>query len=180
MYRSVLQYKAIYEDFSKGTGMFDIVFRWLMANLVFFWLVIAILFLMMEMGSPGLFFFLSFSLGALICAISAFFTNSLVVQSVVFLIATGISFLFLHFWVKRKILKPGKHDATNVYALKGKRAKVLKRIEPGEVGKVKVYGEVWSARTLNKEVIEEGEKVEIVGVKGAHLIVEKIKKVKSQ
>ena len=153
--------------------MFIDLYEWLGRNLFFFWLVLAIFFLVLEMGTPGFFFFLSFFFGSLICAFSTFFTYSLFVQSLVFLIGSGVSFLVLHFWIKRKMLKPKAHELTNVYALKGKRAKVLKRITDYEPGKVNVAGEVWSARPDTGQTIEAGEYVVIVHVKGAHLIVKK-------
>jgi len=156
--------------------MFVEVYDWLTANLLFFWLVVAVFFLLMEMGSPGLFFFLSFFFGALMCAFSALFTNSIVTQSIIFLVGSFVSFVVLHFWVKKKAHKSKEHELTNIYALKGKRAKVLKSIVPPESGKVKVYAEVWSARSIGHEPIEEGQYVEIIDVKGSHLIVKIIVK----
>jgi len=149
-----------------------------MENLLFFWLVVAVLFLIMEMGAPGLFFFLSFFFGALICALATFFTQSLVVQSIIFLIGTAISFLLLHFFVKTRFVK-GHGEPSNMYALQGKQAVVLKAIAKYRAGKVKVFGDVWTARTYGDEVLQEGERVEIVQVKGAHLIVKKFKKIKT-
>jgi len=144
---------------------------WLMENLLFIWLLIAMFFLLLEMGVPGLFFFLSFFFGALITAFSTFFTDSLAAQAVIFLIASGISFLVLHFWVKKKIGIARKESATNIYALEGKRAKVIKPILPVGVGQVKIFGEIWSARSHTGEAISENEIVEIVNVKGSHLVV---------
>lgn len=151
-------------------------FDWMISNLVFFWLVIAVLFLFMEMGSPGLFFFLSFFFGALVAAFSTFFTSSIIVQGFIFLGSSVIAFAVLRLWVKKKVLKAKEHELTNIYALKGKRAKVIKSIVSPESGKVKVYGEIWSARTLENGAIEQGVYVEIVDIRGSHLIVKKINK----
>jgi len=144
---------------------------WLMENLLFIWLIIAMFFLLLEMGAPGLFFFLAFFFGALITAVSTFFIGSLAAQAVIFLVGSGVSFLILHFWVRRKIKATRKESATNIYALEGKRAKVIKPILPVGVGQVKVFGEIWSARSHTGEAIAEGEVVEIVNVKGSHLVV---------
>lgn len=70
-------------------------------------------------------------------------------------------------------MKYKEHELTNIYALKSKRAKVMKRIVPPESGRVKVKGEIWSARSFEHEIIEEGLYVEVVDVKGSHLIVKK-------
>jgi len=152
--------------------IFDL-YEWLAENLFFFWLIMAIVFLVFEMGTPGFFFFLSFSFGSLMCAVATFFTHSIFLQSIIFLIGSVLSFLVLHFWIKRKMLKSKADQLTNVYALKGKRAKVLKKITYFKPGTVNVAGEVWAARPAVDEVIEEGQYVIIVQVKGAHLIVKK-------
>jgi len=69
--------------------------------------------------------------------------------------------------------KPRAYELSNIYALKGKRAKVLKRITHFQPGTVNVAGEVWTARPESDEIIQEGQYVIIVNVKGAHLIVKK-------
>jgi len=160
--------------------MFLEVYEWLGNNLLFFWLIVAIFFLVLEMGSPGLFFFLAFFFGALITAASTFITSSVVAQSIIFLLGSIGAFLILHFWVRKSVLKPQEYELTNIYALKGKRAKVLKKITPPDAGKVKVYGEVWSARSVSDQEIDKDEYVHIVAVKGSHLIVKKIVKTKKQ
>ena len=162
--------------FIERVFMFVEVYQWVGKNMVFFWLLVAMLFLFLEMGSPGLFFFVSFFFGALICAGSTFITSSLIAQSIIFLLGSIVSFLILHFWVRRK-LKSKESERTNIYALTGKQAKVLKKISPPDSGKVKVYGEIWSARSLSDEVIEQDEYVEIVDVRGSHLYVKKVVKI---
>jgi len=153
--------------------MFFDLYGWVVKNLFFFWLIVAIMFLILEMGSPGFFFFLAFSLGALICAVSTFLTISLFWQSIIFLGGSLVSFLVLHFWIKKRMQKPRAYELSNIYALKGKRAKVLKRITHFQPGTVNVAGEVWTARPESDEIIQEGQYVIIVNVKGAHLIVKK-------
>jgi len=156
--------------------MYGMAADWLMENLLFVWLIIALFFLLLEMGAPGLFFFLSFFFGALVCAAATFITDSLVVQTIIFLISSTISFLTLHFWVKNKVMSAHKESATNVYALQGAQAAVIKSISLESVGQVKVLGEIWSARSHTGEFIGKGEYVEIVRVKGSHLIVKKVSK----
>lgn len=146
----------------------------LMSNFLFFWLVIAIFFLLLEMGSPGLFFFLSFFFGAIFAAGSTMLTDSQVLQSLVFLLGSIFSFLVLHFWVKRRFLKSKNIENTNFYALIGKQAKVIKTILPLEVGAVKVSGEIWSAKSLDGSVVLQGSNVEIIEIKGVTLIVKQV------
>jgi len=158
---------------SERLSMFTVFFEWLMYNRLFFWLVIAILFMILEMCSPGFFFFLSFFFGALVCVGLAFFTSSLILQSVVFLISSVIVFLLLYFLVKSKMFKGNSTQTSNVYALKGRRGKVLKKISPETMGEVKIFGDIWLARDLNYGLIEKGELIEVIKVEGAHIVVKR-------
>ena len=90
---------------------------------------------------------------------------------------TAVSFVVLQFWVRSRVFRYAEHEVTNVYALKGKKGWVTKCIEPNGVGQVKVFSEVWTARTTGDQAIKPGELVIVVDTKGAHLIVKKIKEV---
>ncbi|MEU7055422.1 NfeD family protein [Streptomyces sp. NPDC046197] len=61
--------------------------------------------------------------------------------------------------------------ATGVDALKGKQALVLERVD-GSGGRIKLAGEVWSARSLDTDrAYEAGEQVDVVDIEGATAIV---------
>jgi membrane protein implicated in regulation of membrane protease activity len=61
--------------------------------------------------------------------------------------------------------------ATGVDALKGKQAVVLERVD-GAGGRIKLAGEVWSARSLDTErAYEVGQEVDVVEIEGATAIV---------
>lgn len=69
-----------------------------------------------------------------------------------------------------------KKTNTNVYSIIGKKALVIKTIDPiHSVGQIKLNGEVWTAESENNEIIEEGSKVEIQEIKGVKAIVKPIK-----
>ncbi len=139
------------------------------------WLIIAFLFLIFELGSPGLFYFLSFGAGALVAAITSLFIPSIIVQSLVFLGSTVCALLALHYWVLKRRVKYPLHHRTNIYALQGKHGYVTKQITLEKPGYVKVNGEIWLARTEH-EGLDVDDKIEIVTVRGAHLVVKKLKK----
>ena len=61
--------------------------------------------------------------------------------------------------------------ATNVDALIGKRARVVKSIEPLKGGQVTINGQIWSARSHSGEVLSVESTVEVLKVVGCHLIV---------
>ncbi|GAB7107432.1 NfeD family protein [Streptomyces phaeofaciens JCM 4814] len=61
--------------------------------------------------------------------------------------------------------------ATGVDALKGKQAVVLERVD-GAGGRIKLAGEVWSARALDTDrSYEIGQEVDVVEIEGATAIV---------
>ena len=65
---------------------------------------------------------------------------------------------------------------TNIDAVMGKRGIVYQRITRIEAGFVKVENEEW--RASSKEDIEEGEEIEVIGVRGVTLQVRRPKEQK--
>lgn len=139
-----------------------------MITAIYSWMLIALLFLMLEMGNPGLFFFLSFFFGSIAATFASYYDLDLTVQLLSFfgvtLLALGILRLFL-----KKFHSP--IYKTNVEALLGKQGIVTKAIESEEPGYVKVEGQIWLARSLDKQIVPVGQVVLIVGFKGSHLLV---------
>lgn len=146
----------------------------LINNMTYFWLVTALFFLILEMGSPGLFFFLSFFCGGLAAAGATLFIESVIMQTVVFFVITMFSLVLLRYYVMPQLGKDRPHERTNVYALQGKRGFVLHGMTSQTPGLVRVNGEKWAARSVHGESIEDGEHIEVVDIKGAHVIVKKI------
>lgn len=94
------------------------------------------------------------------------------VQIVVFLV---VSFVLLFFTrpVAAKFFN-GQREKTNAEGLIGKEARVTEDIDNfNQEGIVVVDGMEWSARTEDDSVIEKGNKVEILEIKGVKLIVRK-------
>ncbi|MEU6116175.1 NfeD family protein [Streptomyces sp. NPDC047117] len=66
--------------------------------------------------------------------------------------------------------RPGM--ASGVDALKGRQATVLERVDSSGGGRIKLNGEVWSARALDdSQVYEPGQKVDVVDIEGATAVV---------
>ncbi|AGS68684.1 NfeD family protein [Streptomyces collinus] len=60
---------------------------------------------------------------------------------------------------------------TGIDALKGRQAVVLERVD-GSGGRIKLAGEIWSARSLdNARAYEVGQEVDVVDIEGATAIV---------
>ncbi len=87
---------------------------------------------------------------------------------IAFIIAIIISILYLIFG--RSYLKQKLHvstQKTNIDALIGSRAKVIRSIRPDKAGQVKVENEVW--RATADESIDEHKLVKIISVEGVTL-----------
>ena len=141
----------------------------------FWWLVVAFFFLIMEMGHPGLFYFLSFFFGGLAAAASTYITDSTAVQYWFFFGGTIIALCFLRPWALWLSGRNRSSQQTNFYALKGKKAIVKQDIIGENSGLVTIGGQVWVARVLHhNERIFIGDMVEIIDVRGAHVVVKKV------
>lgn len=142
-----------------------------MVNAFFAWMIVALVCMMLEMGAPGLFFFLSFSCAALVTACVSLIYIEPVVQGITFIASTVLSFAVL-----RYVVKKGEHKKiqTNVYALQGKQARVISAVRFNMPGQVTIAGEVWSARSAGDQELNVDQLVRVLYVRGAHVIVEKM------
>lgn len=147
-----------------------------MDNQSLLWVVFAFLWLIFEMGNPGLFVFLSFFFGSLAGAVASWAGILLIGQLISALAVTVIAFIVLTLFIKKKsALGYGHSHKSNVYALQGQRGIVLVAINGDEVGQVRIGGEIWSAKSVHATSIAVGTTVEVVRVVGCHVIVQEIK-----
>ncbi len=134
-----------------------------------FWLIVAGLFFVGEIFTLGFLIFW-FGIGALFAMIVSFFTTNIIIQTTVFLITSTIFILATKPLVKKFV--DVKKTNTNVFSIIGKKALVIKDIEPiHSSGQIKLNGEVWSAETENDEIIKEGSEVEVLKINGVKAIV---------
>ncbi len=135
------------------------------------WLLAAALLGIGEMHSGGL-YLLPFAVGAALAAIVTLLGAGALLSGVLFVATSMIVVGAL-----RPVARSHRHGVpsirTGAAALVGHRAMVLERIANDEgVGCVKIdNGEVWTARSYGDEVIEAGERVEVVEIKGATALV---------
>ena len=137
------------------------------------WIAVGILFIIIEIFTPGFFFF-SFGIGAIASGLMAYiFKENLILQFLTFSVVTFVSFLLMKKFAG-KMLKNSVQES-NIYALSGKTGIVTKIILKDHKGYVKIGGEEWSAVfEQDIEQINEGEKVKIVRVDGNKVVVEKM------
>lgn len=137
------------------------------------WLLIAGLFFIGEIATVGFLIFW-FGVGALIAMIVSLFTSNIIIQTTIFIISSTILIFATKPFIKK--FADVKKTNTNVYSIIGKKALVIKTIDPiHSVGQIKLNGEVWTAESENNEIIEEGSEVEVLEIKGVKAIVKPTK-----
>lgn len=137
------------------------------------WLIIAGIFFIGEIATVGFLVFW-FGIGALLAMIVSIFTPNIIIQTTVFVISSTILIFATKPFVKKFV--DVKKTNTNVYSIVGKKALVIKEIDPiHSVGQIKINGEVWTAESENNKVIPEGSEVEIIEIKGVKAVVKPVK-----
>ncbi|WP_189102768.1 NfeD family protein [Streptomyces kronopolitis] len=111
------------------------------------------------------------AVGAVAGAVTAAVGGGLVPQ---FLVFVGVSVALIA--VVRPLANRHRRQspalASGIDALKGRSATVLERVDGGAGGRIKLAGEVWSARALDgDQVYEPGRTVDVVAIEGATAVV---------
>lgn len=132
----------------------------------YIWLVFAAGLGILELVTPTI-VCLWFIAGSLCAFLVSFLTDSLMIQTVVFAAATGLTLVFTR-PLARKIIGR-KPVPTNADRLVGKHCTVTEDIFPDKKGRVKADGVFWRAQS--ETPVKAGEIVEITALSGATLTV---------
>ena len=133
------------------------------------WLIVAAVLAAGEVVTSG-FILGPLALAAVLAALIAVAGLGVVFQLIVFIAAAVASVLLLRPIAVRHLRVPAKLR-TGTAALVGSRAVVLERVD-ADGGRVKIGGEVWSARSFfDDQVIEPGARVEVAKIEGATALV---------
>lgn len=135
----------------------------------YIWLIAFLVFLGLEIITPGVFFFLCFSTGAVFSMLASLLGATFQTELIIFCVISVASLLIIRPLFKMYMDK--KKIDTNVDSLIGAPAIVIEEIKAKSNGKVKVGGEIWLA--VCKEDVEIGSNVVIEAVDGTKLIVKK-------
>ncbi|GGT66469.1 NfeD family protein [Streptomyces purpureus] len=110
------------------------------------------------------------SVGAVAGAVTAALGFGVVAQVVVFAaVSVALIAVVRPIAARHRDGRPG--IATGIDALKGRQAVVLERVD-GHGGRIKLAGEIWSARSLDGEqTFEPGQQVDVVEIDGATAVV---------
>jgi len=139
----------------------------------YLWLIVAVVLAVVEGATLNL-TTIWFAVGALAAWLVTFLNFSWTLQIIIFVLVSGILLIFTKPLVK-KYLKVGEVK-TNAEEVIGKEAIVIENINNiNAKGKVKVKGQIWTARSYNSDVIEKDTIVRVLRIEGVKLIVQKIK-----
>ncbi|MFG2190893.1 NfeD family protein [Streptomyces sp. NPDC048639] len=111
-----------------------------------------------------------FAVGAVAAAVTAALGAGTVPQVLVFA-AVSVALIAVVRPIAARHRRQRPQMASGIDALKGRQAVVLERVDSGG-GRIKLAGEVWSARTLDSDqVCEVGQQVDVVDIDGATAVV---------
>ena len=145
---------------------------WEMGALV--WLVLAVVLGAIELMSTT-FILLWVAIAALVTGLLGLLVHSFVAQLGVFAVLSVVLLLLTRPLVRRWRNAGAPTYQSNVQRLVGEQGIVVTRLAGGKAGMVRVGNDVWSARgELSDIQLEPGERVRIVAVRSALLIVSKI------
>ncbi|MER6287473.1 NfeD family protein [Streptomyces sviceus] len=110
------------------------------------------------------------AVGAVAAAIAAGLGGDVVVQVLVFaVVSVALIAVVRPIATRHRSQRP--QLVTGIDALKGKQAVVLERVDNAG-GRIKLAGEIWSARSLDTDrAYEVGQEVDVVDIEGATAIV---------
>lgn len=130
------------------------------------WFIAFIILIIVELVTVNL-VTIWFAIGSVFSMIVSFYTDSLVIQLIVFIIVSLFSLLITKPLIKK--LKAKEVVPTNSDRVIGHVAIVTKEISKDKYGEVKVLGNTWTASC--DESVEVGKKVRIKAIDGVKLIV---------
>ncbi|MFE6827258.1 NfeD family protein [Streptomyces sp. NPDC057690] len=111
-----------------------------------------------------------FAVGAVAAAVVAGLGFGAVAQVLVFIVVS-VALIAVVRPIATRHAKQRPRFATGIDALKGKQAVVLERVD-GSGGRIKLAGEIWSARALDTDrAYDVGQEVDVVDIEGATAIV---------
>ncbi|MFF1309098.1 NfeD family protein [Streptomyces sp. NPDC058307] len=110
------------------------------------------------------------AVGAVAASVAAGLGGDIVVQVLVFaVVSVALIAVVRPIATRHRSQRP--QLATGIDALKGKQAVVLERVDSAG-GRIKLAGEIWSARSLDTgRAFEVGQEVDVVDIEGATAIV---------
>lgn len=140
-----------------------------MNTMTLIWLILAVAMAVLEACTVQL-VSLWFAIGSLAACITSLFTDSIVIQAVVFVVVSAVALAVTRPLVKK--LKRCGAEATNADRYVGRTGVVIEAIDNDlPQGMVKVDNQRWTARSVSGEPIPEGAHVKVTAIEGVKLMV---------
>lgn len=138
--------------------------------ILYIWIIFAVFMLICEALTTQL-VSIWFVIGGVAAAITCIFTDSILIQSIVFILVSLICLIATRPFVKKFNAK--KKEPTNSDRLIGRVGIVTMDIVnlKGQ-GQVNVDGKIWSAKSVDDREIKKGANVRITSIEGVKLIVD--------
>lgn len=135
----------------------------------FVWLICIVLFSILEAMTTAL-VSVWFVIGSIVACISSLFNISFGIQVGIFLVSSLLSLVGLRGYATSRLVKRSRDEPIN--SIIGKTGLVEEPINNilGQ-GRVKIGGESWAAKTYDDSVIDAGEYIEVLEIKGVKAIV---------
>jgi membrane protein implicated in regulation of membrane protease activity len=134
------------------------------------WLIAGVLLAVAEVFTLD-FVLIMFAGGAMAAAVSGLLGASVPVQVIVFAATSALGLVAVRPAIKHRFHRGAEPAVMGVEAIEGTQAVVVEEVGQDR-GMVKIGGELWRARAYDAtQVIEEGEQVRVVEVKGATALV---------
>ena len=134
------------------------------------WAIVALVLVVGEIFTPGMFFLGPVALAAVAAAIVDVVGGGPILQLIVFIAGAIASVLIVRPIAKSHLHVPAPLR-TGTAALTGAKAVVLQRVD-SDGGLVRIGGEEWSARAyMDGQSYEPGDRVEVVKIEGATALV---------
>jgi membrane protein implicated in regulation of membrane protease activity len=135
------------------------------------WIVLGVVLAIAEMFTATL-FLIMFAVGAFAAAAAAALGAGVGVQALVFAATSALTVFAVRPVIKKHTVIGSSDDTPmGVEAMQGSSALVLEQVD-ADSGVVKIDGETWRARSFDAtQVLEPGERVRVIEVKGATAMV---------
>lgn len=140
---------------------------------LFLWLIVIIVFVAIELSTVTL-TSIWFAAGGLAALLVAMLNGNLIVQIIAFLVVAFGLLAATRSWADKFL--DAKKQSTNADRAIGEEVRVTERVSNlDRTGRAIVHGQDWAVRTEDDNVIiEKGELVRVLQIKGVKLIVEKV------
>ena len=142
-------------------------------NLWLVWLLVSLLCLVLELTN-GDFFIMCFVIGGVFAAAVSAFSDSFMLQVIVFAVVSMLSVFFIRPIVLKYLHINKEQRLSNADAIIGRIGNVTESIVANGHGRVKIDGDSWKAVAVNNLSIEEGTRVRIVALDSIIVTVERV------